>query len=135
MNIYLDSAATTRPRPEVVKAMTSYFADEWYNPSSLYSKSNKVKNDIEKARKFIGDFINADGKEIFFTSGGSESNCWAIQGFVNYWTRKGITPSIITSVIEHKSILSCVDNMNADVHYIPVDNEGFVNINSLKNMV
>lgn len=131
MGVYLDEAATTRPRQEVVKAMMSYFSDQWYNPSSLYSSANRIKNDIENARNTIGDFINADSKEIFFTSCGSESNCWAIQGFVNYWNRKGIFPSIITSVIEHKSILNCIDNMVADTHYIPVDNNGFINIYSL----
>ena len=130
--IYLDAAATSKPKPEVIKAMTSYFADKWFNPSSLYSESNKVKNDIESARKIIGDFINADKNEIFFTSSGSESNNWAIQGFVNYWNHKGITPIIVTSTIEHKSIIDCVDHMCADVHYVGVDNEGYINIDALE---
>lgn len=133
--IYLDNAATTKPKQEVIDAMMPYFTDMWQNPSALYSGANKVKKDIESARQTIGDFINANGKEIYFTSGGSESNCWAIQGFVNRCHRKGNPPAIITSVIEHKSVLDCVDNMNADVHYVPVDNEGFVDTNVLETLL
>lgn len=135
MSIYLDNASTTKPKQEVIDAMMPYFTEEWYNPSALYGRSQKIKKDIENARKTIGDFINADGDEIYFTSGGSESNCFAIQGFVNYCNRKGKTPTIITSVIEHKSILSCVDNMNADMHYIGVDNEGHINMKALNNVL
>ena len=133
--IYLDAASTTQPKQEVIEAMMPYFTEKWYNPSALYSKSNKVKEDIENARKTIGDFINANSNEIFFTSSGSESNCWAIQGFINHCRRKGKEPTIITSVIEHKSIMACVDNMNVDVHYVGVDNEGFINIDSLTGIL
>lgn len=133
--IYLDNAATTKPNKEVIDAMMPYFTDMWQNPSALYSDANKVKKHIESARYVIGDFIHANGKEIYFTSGGSESNCWAIQGFVNRCHRKGKPPAIITSVIEHKSVLDCVDNVNADVHYVPVDNEGFVDTNVLETLL
>lgn len=133
--IYLDSAATTKPKKEVIKAMTPYFTDEWYNPSALYGKANKIKKDIENARKTVGKFINANSNEIFFTSSGSESNAWAIQGFINYWRRKGKEITIITSTIEHKSILNCVDNMNVNVHYVGVDNEGFVNMKTLEALL
>lgn len=133
--IYLDSSATTKPKQEVIDAMMPYFTEKFYNPSSLYGGSSKVKKDIENARKIIGDFINAKSNEIYFTSGGSESNCWAIQGFVNYWNRKGVTPVIITSTIEHKSILDCVDNMNVDVHYIGVNKFGVVDYDALDNVL
>lgn len=133
--VYLDAAATTKPRVEIIDAMMPYLTDKWYNPSSLYSPSVKVKQDIESARKIVADYIGAKSNEIFFTSGGSEGNCWAIQGYVNYWQSKGKNPIIVTSIIEHKSIMSCVENMDVDVHYIGVNNEGFVNIQQLKNVV
>ena len=135
MGIYLDNAATTKVKPEVIEAMMPYFTEKFYNPSALYSNANKIKKDIENARKTVGNFINANSNEIFFTSGGSESNAWAIQGFINYCRRKGKSVSIITSTIEHKSILNCVDNMNVDVHYVGVDEEGFVNMKSLEALL
>ena len=136
MSIYLDNAATTRPKPEVIGEMMPYLTSKWYNPSSLYSEANEIKKDIENARNTVGNFINADGNEIYFTSSGSEGNCWAIQGFVNKCITKGAKPCIITSVIEHKSILECVKNLNnVDVHYIEVDNQGFINIGQLRNML
>lgn len=123
--IYLDTAATTQPKQEVIDAMMPYFTDKWYNPSSLYGKATQVKRDIENARATVGNFIGAKGSEIFFTSSGSESNCWALQGFTNYCNRIGLFPTIITSRIEHKSILACVENINADVYYVNVDEKGF----------
>ena len=135
MSIYLDNAATTKPKKEVVEAMMPYLMDKWHNPSALYSEASKIKEDIESARKTIGSFINAKSNEIFFTSSGSESNCWAIQGFINRCNRKGREATIITSVIEHKSIIACVENMNVDVHFVGVDKEGFVDIKALENLI
>ena len=135
MSIYLDNAATTQPKKEVVEAMMPYLTDKWYNPSALYSEASKIKEDIESARETIGSFINAKSNEIFFTSSGSESNCWAIQGFINYCNRKGKEATIITSVIEHKSIIACVENMNVDVHFVGVDKEGFVDIKALESLI
>lgn len=135
MSIYLDVASTTQPKMEVVEAMMPYFFDEFYNPSALYNKSAKIKKDVECARKIIGDFINAGSNEIFFTSGGSESNCWAILGFVNHCNRKGRKATVVTSVIEHKSIIACVENINADIHYVGVDKEGFVDIEALEGLL
>lgn len=135
MSIYLDAAGTTKPKKEVIEAMMPYLTDKWYNPSALYSEASKIKKDIESARKTIGNFINSNSNEIFFTSSGSEGNCWAIQGFVNYCNRKGEEATIITSVIEHKSIISCVENMNVDVHFVGVDKEGFVDMIALERLV
>lgn len=132
MSIYLDNAATTKPKKEVVEAMMPYLMDKWHNPSALYSEASKIKDDIESARKTIGSFINASSNEIFFTSGGSEGNCWAIQGFINRCNRRGREAAIITSVIEHKSIMNCVDNMNINVHYVGVDKDGFIDMKSLE---
>lgn len=133
--IYLDSAATTKVRQEVVEAMMPYLTEQWYNPSSLYSPSSKIKEDIEKARKIAGDFIGANGNEIYFTSSGSESNCWAISGFCHYCNSINMRPAIITSTIEHKSILECVKNMIADVYYVDVDKNGLINLNTLSELL
>lgn len=134
--IYLDSAATTQPKQRVIDAMMPYINMKWHNPSALYSKAQMIKDDINTARKTIADYINADANEIYFTSSGSESNCWAIQGFVNRCIARSKNPCVITSVIEHKSILECVDNLNnVDVHYIGVDKDGFINIANLRNLL
>lgn len=130
--IYLDAAATTKPKQEVVEAMLPYLTEQWFNPSSLYNESAKIKKDIEEARNTIGKFIGANGDEIFITSGGSESNCWAIQGFINRCNRRNKEATIITSVIEHKSIMECAKHMNVDVHYVDVDKFGFINMRSLE---
>ena len=134
--IYLDNASTTKPKQKVIDFMMQYFTEKWYNPSALYYNANKVKKDIDAAKKTIGDFINANENEIYFTSGGSESNCWAIQGFVNHCIARSKDPCVITSVIEHKSVIECVDHLNnVDVHYIGVDENGFIDIRQLRNML
>lgn len=133
--IYLDNAASTKPSKEVIEAIMPYLTDMWHNPSSLYNPSAKIKNKIEESRKIIADFINADEDEIYFTSGGSEGNSWAIQGFVNKCWTSGKQPIVITSTIEHKSILNCVNNLNADVYFVEVDNKGFVTWDNLENIL
>lgn len=130
--IYLDLASTTKPKQEVVEAMLPYLIDMWQNPSSLYNESVKIKKDIEAARDTIGKFIGANGDEIFMTSGGSESNCWAIQGFINRHRRRHKDITVITSAIEHKSIMECVKHMNVDVHYVGVDKNGFIDMRLLE---
>ena len=135
MSIYLDNAATTKVKQEVVEAMMPYLTEQYYNPSSLYGSATKIKEDIERARKVVGNFIKANGDEIYFTSSGSESNCWAISGFCHYWNALKVRPVIITSTIEHKSILECVKNMIADVYYVDVDKSGLVKLDTLLKLL
>ena len=136
---YLDNSATTKPEHEVVEAMMPYLNDDkWYNPSSLYLPAKKVKEDIENARRTVGDFINAYSNEIFFTSGGSESNCLAIRGFVDWCELENHRRSVvITTEIEHKSIMECVKNLpiGVEVIYIGVDEYGFVNAEELERSI
>lgn len=129
--IYLDNAATTKVKQEVIDAMLPYFYNTWHNPSSLYSAGAKVKEDIESARKTVADFIGAGANEIYFTSGGSESNCWAIQGFANYYD----SPVVITSLIEHKSIMECVIHAKGMSGYVWVDKDGFIDIEQLEEKI
>lgn len=133
--IYLDNAATTKVKPEIIEVMLPYLTEQYYNPSSLYSSSVKIKEDVERARKIVGNFIGASGNEIYFTSSGSESNCWAISGFCHHWNALKIRPVIITSTIEHKSIMECVKNMIADVYYVDVDNHGFIRLDVLSKLL
>lgn len=140
--MYLDSAATAKPRKEVLEAAMPYLTNSFYNPSAIYSGGAKVKNAIEDSRKTIADFINADPDEIFFDSGSSESNCWAIQGYVFAGMMDISTTSIVTTKIEHKSIMECVDAMErlgnstyyCDVTYLDVDKDGFVNMEQFESV-
>lgn len=131
--IYLDNAATTKPKKEVIDAMLPYLTDEWYNPSSLYGESTKVKDKIEEAREIVADFIGAESNEIYFTSGGSESNCWAIKGFVDECVANKKHPIVLTSTIEHKSIMECVKNLDADTYYVNVNKFGYIDIGGLEH--
>lgn len=130
--IYLDDAATSKPKDEVVREMLPYLYDHWYNPSSLYNKAVAVRKKIDEARSVVAESINANANEIYFTSGGSESNCWAIQGFSNYIKGRGGTPYVITTDIEHSSITKCLGNMSFGYHVLLVDQTGLVYLNDLK---
>lgn len=142
MQLYLDSAATAKPNKEVLKAVMPYLTDDFYNPSSIYSDGVRVKRAIDNSRESIAGFINADADEIFFTSGSSESNCWAIQGYLLAGVMDISTTSIVTTKIEHKSIMECVDAMErfgnatyyCDVTYLDVDKDGFVNMEQLESV-
>lgn len=133
--IYLDNAATTKPKAEVVISMLPYLIWKWQNPSSLYSPSTEIKKEVEKARETVGKFIGASSKEIYFTSCGSESNCWAIQGFVNWCLRHDKRPVVITSTIEHKSIVECVGDLQTTAYFVNVDSSGFINMDELQTVL
>lgn len=116
----------------IVDTITLAMRDSWLNPSSLYAAN--VKDKINKCRTNVAEFINAKPDEIYYTSGGSESNSWAIQGFINQCFSKGKKPCVITSTIEHKSIIECVNNLSrVDVTYIDVDEYGFIDVEKLGN--
>lgn len=136
MTHYLDEAATTKVKQEVVDAMLPYMTEKWHNPSSLYSSGADVKVAVDSARHTIANFINAKDDEIYFTSGGSESNNWAIQGFVNNRNNKTHVPYIITTKIEHKSIMACTKNLKlATVYYLDVDDDGFISMSELEDTI
>lgn len=137
-DIYLDAAATAKYNKvddEIISVMTLAMKKYWKNPSSLYA--TEVKNEISKCRKNIADFIGAKADEIYFTSGASESNNWVIRGFAdNMWNRYK-TPIIITTPIEHKSIIKAICNpcLDAFCYYCEVDKYGMVNLNSLEELL
>ena len=138
--IYLDNAATTKPSQKAIEAALPYLTEQWQNPSSLSHQSRNIYDVIGQARKDIADYIGAKENEIYFTSGGSESNCWAIQGFVNYWLKQKYEPVVITSEIEHKSIIECVKNycdklINPETYFVDVDSDGYVDLEELEDMI
>jgi cysteine desulfurase len=133
--IYLDNASTTKPLNSVTDKVVEFMTDKWHNPSSLYSKGKEVKKDIEDTRRNIAKLINAKCDEIYFTSGATESNNWIIRGFDDYnFNRESV---IITTPIEHKSIIEAVCNpvLHSELHFCKVNSEGIVDINSLKELL
>jgi len=101
--IYMDNAATTSMKKEVLDEMIPYFSEKYGNPSSVYSLGRMSKRSVEDSRQKIAKAIGADDKEIFFTGGGSESDNWALKGIAFANRQKG--NHIITTKIEHHAIL------------------------------
>lgn len=125
--IYLDHAATTATRPEVVEAMLPYFTESYGNASSVYDFAAKSKKAIQHARKVIGDTLGVPEQDIYFTAGGSESDNWAIKGVAEAYCSKG--KHIITSKIEHHAVLhTCqyLEKHGYEVTYLDVDENGLI---------
>ena len=134
--IYLDNAATTKTSKEVVEAMLPYFSEYYGNPSSVYTFSAGNKDVINKVRKVIGDAINTDGSNIYFTAGGSESDNWAIKATAELLKGKG--KHIITSKIEHHAVLhTCqyLEKQGYEVTYLDVDEDGLINLDELEKAI
>ncbi len=125
--IYLDNAATTAVKPEVMEAMLPYFTDIYSNPSSVYGFAGKAKKAIEDVREKIADSLGAKPAEIYFTGGGSESDNWAIKGVAEAYGDRG--KHIITTKIEHHAVLhACewLEKNGYEVTYLDVDEDGLV---------
>ncbi len=126
-NVYMDYSATTPVKEEVVKEMIPYFTEKFGNPSSLYAPGLEAKDGLTKARQQVADLINAEEREIFFTSCGTEADNWVIEGVADARKNKG--NHIITTKIEHHAILhTCqyLEKHGVEVTYLDVDSEGFV---------
>ncbi len=134
--IYCDHAATTSVKREVLCSMIPYYVEEYGNPSSLYEIGRRNKQVITNARRQVARAINANCKEIYFTSCGSESDNLAIKGFCYANKNKG--KHIITSRIEHPAVLNTcktLERQGFEVTYLNVDDKGFVRLDELKNSV
>ncbi len=132
--IYADNAATTKLDIEAFELMKPYLLDDYANPSQPYSFSRKAKLAIKNARSVIAKCINADPDEIYFTSGGTESNNWVIKNFGFPTDIK----HIITSEIEHHAVLKACKHMEengATVKYLSADEKGLVNPEELDNLL
>ncbi len=125
--IYMDNAATTRMSKEVFDAMTPYMLEQYANAAGTYSFAAKSTEAMEKARKQTAKVIGAKANEIYFTSGGTESDNWALKGAAKAYAAKG--RHIITSAIEHHAILHTCDALKKegyDITILPVDADGKV---------
>lgn len=134
--IYLDNNATTKTDEEVVKAMLPYLTDNYGNPSSIYKIGRENKRVIESVRGTIAKTFNCLPEEIYFTSGGTESDNTAIRGIAYAYKNKG--NHIITSKIEHPAVLDTLHKLEKEgfeVTYVGVDSEGIINWDELKSAI
>ncbi|MCX7951562.1 MAG: cysteine desulfurase NifS [Clostridiales bacterium] len=134
--VYMDHAATTYTKPEVLEAMMPYFTEQFGNASSIYTFGRRSKAAIEEAREKVAKAINALPDEIYFTGGGSEADNWAIKGVALANRNKG--NHIITSKIEHHAVLHACEYLEKrgfEVTYLDVDEYGMINLDELKNAI
>ncbi|MBR3811633.1 MAG: cysteine desulfurase [Agathobacter sp.] len=134
--IYLDHAATTDMLPEVAYAMEPYFIKKYGNASATYELGAEAKHAIELARESISASIHAKPSEIFFTSGGSEADNWAIKGMAG--ERKSIGRHVITTKIEHHAIIhSCehLEKLEYQVSYLDVNQDGIIKLSDLERKI
>ena len=136
MEIYLDNAATTRVSPQAAETVKNIMCDEFGNPSSMHSKGARAERIVRESAKKIADILKVKEKEIYFTSGGTESNNWALIGVAEANKRKG--NRIITSKIEHASVAAAVDFLSEhgyDVVKIGTDKNGVLNLDELEEAI
>ncbi len=134
--IYMDNAATTATRREVLDAMLPYFTEHYGNPSSIHSVGRDARIAVEKERKHVAAALGCEPREIYFTAGGSESDNWAIRCAAEALAEKG--KHIITSQIEHHAVLhTCqyMEKLGYEVTYLPVDADGLVSVEDVKNAI
>lgn len=135
MGIYADNAATTKLDIDAFEAMKPFLLEEYANASQPYSFSRKVKNAIKESRKIIAECINAEPENIYFTSGGTESDNWAIKCFYP----QNCIKHIATSQIEHHAILNACKDVSesgfCDVYYLPVNRYGVIEAENLQSFI
>jgi len=131
--IYLDNSATTKPCAEAVEAMTKALTQGWANPSALYGFGIDTARELRAARNKVAAAMGADPDRVFFTSGGTEADNWAIFGTVKRLGKRG--KHIITTAIEHHAVLNCMKELESqgyDVTYLQPDELGNISLDSLK---
>ena len=134
--IYLDHAATTPVKKEVLEEMLPFFSEKFGNASSIYSVGRDSRKAIDEARDKVAHAIGAQSKEIYFTSGGSEADNWALKGVA--YANKAKGNHIITSAIEHHAIHNTckyLENDGFEVTYLPVNADGMISLEDLKNAI
>lgn len=134
--IYLDNAASTKPKQEVIDVMVESMKENFANADAIHEFSHKIAQKIKKSRKIVGDFLGVDGNRIFFTAGGGDGNNLLLQGIIeaNSRTKK----HLITTKIEHPTVFEnfrYYEQKGFEVDYLNVDKEGYVDIEQLKNLL
>jgi len=135
--IYFDNAATTCVTKNVFESMIPFYKEKFGNPSSIYSVGREAKKAVDNAREEIAKCIGADKSEIFFTSGGSEADNWAIKGIAHTLAKSG-KKHIITSKIEHHAVLHTAEALKKEgfeITYLDVDKDGLIAPENLKNAI
>jgi cysteine desulfurase len=142
--IYLDHAATTPTDQRVVSAMLPYLTNAWGNASSIYAEAREARKGLDAARRTVAEVVGAKPNEIIFTSGGTEADNLAIRGVATAAKRvraaRGDSqqPHVITTQIEHHAVLHACESLEHDgfrVTYLPVDGEGFVDLDALRDVL
>ncbi len=136
--IYFDNAATTKPHPKVVEKMVHFLESDYGNPSSIHSFGRSVRVAIEEARELIADFINAIPSEIYFTSGGSESNNFAIRGITRVVLEENGRNSILTTKAEHNAVLDITSDLEKtgfSANYLDVSEHAQLQTEELRNNI
>ena len=131
--IYLDNSATTKPCPEAVEAMTKALTENWGNPSALYQFGIDTARLLRQARHTVAAAMGAEPERVFFTSGGTEADNWAVFGTVKRMGKRG--KHIITTAMEHHAILNCMADLESrgfEVTYLKPDAMGRVSVEDLK---
>ena len=131
--IYLDNSATTKPCPEAVEAVTKAMTENWGNPSALYDFGIDTARDLRAARQKVAAALGAEPDRVFFTSGGTEADNWALFSTAKRYGKKN--KHIITTAIEHHAILHCMKELEAqgfEVTYLQPDGEGRVTLDALR---
>lgn len=131
--IYLDNSATTRPCEAAVAAMTKALSEDWANPSALYRFGINVARALRTARAQVASAMGAEADRMFFTSGGTEADNWAIQGTVKRLGKRG--KHIVTTAIEHHAVLNTMKELEAqgyEVTYLQPDSDGRIGVEALK---
>lgn len=131
--IYLDNSATTKPCREAVEAVTNALTENWGNPSALYGFGIDTARQLRTARHSVAAAMGAESDRVFFTSGGTEADNWAIFGTIKRMGKRG--KHIITTAIEHHAILNCMKELEAqgfDVTYLQPNDLGQITLDSLK---
>ncbi len=131
--IYLDNSATTRPCPEAVAAIHKALTEDWANPSALYDFGIDAAHALRTARHQVAAAMGAEPDRVFFTSGGTEADNWAIFGTVKRLGKRG--KHIVTTAIEHHAILNCMKELEAqgfEITYLQPDSLGNISLDSLK---
>lgn len=140
--VYMDYAATTPVDPEVLNDMMPYFSENFGNPSSVHQYGEEAQKGVIEARQSVAELLNADTQEIVFTSGATEGNNTAIKGIAmsrKIWEERGGKPHIIVSEVEHDCVLDSAKRAMkdglADVSFAPVEMDGRVSVETIKNLI
>ena len=135
--IYVDNAATTRMSKEAVDAMLPYLTEKFGNPSSIYSLGRNAAGDLEAMRESVASSLGCTAKEVYFTSGGSEADNWAIVSAAKAGAKKG-KKHIISTVFEHHAVLHTLKKLEKngyEVTYLPVDKNGLISPQQVKDAI